>query len=156
MHRYKSITVKSLESFWIFNIFEQFFLFNFLCFCSPRLHLFYQKYSKTEILLQFTITVFYLNTLHYHVIYLIDFKCCKTFIFQINAVYHQCWKRLFCLIFLWNLWHIFSGFFEKNNNTFLRNVSAHQHIRMISKGSCDTEDFEIFIFIWTVNSKCLN
>ncbi len=64
-------------------------------FCSPRLHLFDQKYSKNcEIILQFKITVFYVNIFQ-NVIY----SCDQSWIFSIiTPVFSVTWSSEIILI----------------------------------------------------------
>ncbi len=57
----ESCLVIVLQKFGVGNIF---YVFDRSYLCSPRLHLFDQKYSKkSETLLQFKMTIFYLNIL---------------------------------------------------------------------------------------------
>ncbi len=91
-------------------------------FCSPMLHLFDQEYSKKcVILLEFKISVFYVNMLNcnlflwsklYFQHHYSSLQCHMIFRNHNNMLiccsrnisdYYQCWKQLCCTIFLWKL-----------------------------------------------------
>ncbi len=102
-------------------------LLTFLPFCSPRLHLFDQKYSKnSETLLQFKIycnfnfiisvikAVFSasLRSLQCHMIFRNHSNMLIYCSWNISD-YYQCWKQLCCFIFCGNRDTFnFSGFFD--------------------------------------------